>query len=144
MNKCNYHITAICLILVFCSLFVVSCMTSKEIKQEPSGTVSGQMDTSSYQDAMGEAKIPLYTSKQEVIDNSELVIIGKKLDEEQVSFVIENGITDNFTKSTVEILKLIKPMSGKDIRVGSKIVVLEQEWIDHKQQQIVHVHGYKK
>ena len=143
MNKHSNHIIYLLILLIF-SLLLVSCMLRNGEATRPSEKDPEKKDISSYQEIVGEAKIPLYTSKQEVIDNSDLVIIGKKLDEEQVSFNIENDITDDFTKSTVEVLKLIKPMPGKDIRVGSQIVVLEQEWVDDKRQQIVHMAAYKK
>lgn len=90
------------------------------------------------------AKIVSYESADDVIAASALIVEVKKLSEEPLSFPLENDKTDDFTLSTVEIIKVIKPMPGKNFSIGDKIPVLESEWFDAKMGIVHHTEGYVK
>lgn len=90
------------------------------------------------------AKIVSYESADAVIAASELIVEVKKLSEKPLSFPLENDKTDDFTLPTVEVIKVIQPMSGKNISIGDKIPVLESEWFDAKLGIVHHTEGYVK
>jgi len=90
------------------------------------------------------AKIPNFDSISEMEQNSNLIVIVKKTNEEPVSYNLGEGHFDNFTISNVTIEKVIKPMSGKNLKKGDVIQILESEWQDKTTKSVYHTEGYTK
>lgn len=97
-----------------------------------------------YEHVIDSAKLPGYSTAEEVKENSALIVLVKKISEEPIAYKLDEGHYDNFTLSTVRVEEVIKPVPGKEISKGDVITVIESEWTDDKEKVIHHLENYKK
>ncbi|MDF1617918.1 hypothetical protein [Petrocella sp. FN5] len=97
-----------------------------------------------YDHVIDSAKLVSYSSADEVVENSDLVVVVNKLSDESVSYDLGDNHFDNFTLSKVEIKKIIKPSENKILSKGDVIEILESEWVDEEAKVVHHLENYKK
>lgn len=97
-----------------------------------------------YKHVVDSAKLPYFSSGEDVKNDSELIVEVSKISEEPVSYDIGDGHHDNLTLSNVKIEKIIKQMEGKALDKGDVIKIVESEWTDETNHVIHHTENYSK
>ena len=101
-------------------------------------------DTATFPSVNDAAKIVYYENADAVIAASDLIVRAVKLDEVQTEHPIDNGVSDRFTLSTVQITEVFQTSGTAAVAAGDVIEVRESQWTDAESKTVHHMEGYVK